>query len=330
MAQREWKEKNIDEAFFPVEALPVHWYDEYSGTRKKIPGKVVILDTQQSNPLAVVSDKYQIVTNEDAYHLAEYVIRRIFPSVSLSDFLCYNVLMPKTRSYCRIDLIIPTAKYSPFANKTDNWTPFVRISNSYNRMLSLKYEVGFCRWICLNGVIFGQQGITLSINHDDKLTLSDIRRKIDQVKGVAQIDSLWNDFTEKMVMLKNIEVCDWMVFPMFCKVFDITVAEDEMSDNQKENWRVKIDHISSMAREYFDELGSNAYALMNVFTDYASFPVAAPNNATLIHAYQRRVGDWVDNIKQERKKADFNMSDYIGQAAIDTAASIEQLVNAQK
>ena len=51
--------------------------------------------------------------------------------------------MPQSISSCRIDLIIPYSQDNPFADKKDTWTPFIRISNSYNRTLVLKYEIGF-------------------------------------------------------------------------------------------------------------------------------------------------------------------------------------------
>lgn len=315
---------DINQAFFPVETTPVYWKDGL--TNRIIPGQRVVLDVEYRRPLGIVSDQYAMVTNKDAVDWADFVVQRIFPEATLSDFSCFNILMPKTRSFCRIDLIISRAEHSPFPDFSDPWTPFIRITNSYNKTYSLKYEVGFCRSICLNGVIFGQRAIKLSITHSGKIDPEEILRQVYNANDVKEIETLWKEFDKKMQRLINIAIPDSMALPVFCKAFDISVKEDKLSDKQKESLGAKANQIEDSAKEYFAELGNNAYALMNVLTDFASYPEATPNASTLINTYQKKVGVWVDNIVAASYKSDFNLYDYIGKDAMNTALFLETLI----
>jgi Domain of unknown function (DUF932) len=48
---------------------------------------------------------------------------------------------------------------------SETFTPFVRITNSYNGTRALRIDVGFLREHCSNGVIFEQEAATLTVPH---------------------------------------------------------------------------------------------------------------------------------------------------------------------
>jgi len=197
------------------------------------------------------------------------------------------------------------------SNERESYTPFVRISNSYNRTLTLKYEVGFCRWICLNGVIFGQKGVSFSISHDEMITPKDIQRWIELAKkNIGEIGDLWTAFENKLKKLKEIEMPEVMAVPMYMKVFDVNIDK-----NSLKNWKPlddKISRIRQLAKEYFSDLGDNAYAMFNVLTDFASFPDGENSQNNLIPGYQRRVGKWADDIIEAYSNGNFKITTYIG------------------
>lgn len=91
------------------------------------------------------------MTNQQAYDQASDIMKKVFQTTRLEDLICLNVTMPSSRSFCHIDLIHKDADFLPWEN--DKWTAFLRITNSYNRTRLLRFEPGFCRWICLNGMI---------------------------------------------------------------------------------------------------------------------------------------------------------------------------------
>lgn len=325
MVERKWTPANIQDAFFEVSTQPVYWFDGF--WKHEIHGQKAIVDESTGNALSVVSSKYNVITNKTAYELCKHIINHIFSNVKLEDFQCFNILMPKTKGSCRIDLIIPQTYHSPFGDRKENWTPFIRISNSYNRTVTLKYEVGFCRWICLNGVIFNQTGVTLSYTHSENIDESQIVKHLKNLKSLERIDKMWETFDKKMNTLQEILIPESMALPIFCKAFGIEIDKDEVSERQKETLGIKASQIIDSSKEYFKELGNNAYAVFNVLTDYASYPQGISSIATAVHGFQRKVGDWVDEIVVHSKQEGFNLYDYIGKEVMNTAFFLESLVS---
>lgn len=322
MVAREAKYCDIRDAFFPVEEQPI-----FSARGKRISGYKTIVDRTSDRPLSVVSEKYRLMRNEEAVHYADYVVQEIFEGKTIEDFKCFNIYMPKSMASCRIDLIVPHSFNNLFGNTKEDWTPFVRISNSYNRTLALKYEIGFCRWICKNGMIFGQNGVTFSVTHNGKVSYREIDELIRKTRSrIGDARTLWNNFEMKMEELKRIQISQSAALEIYCRVFDIKVNTESVTPLQKEGLFHRAERIIELSDEYFNEMGDNAYAMMNVLTDYASFPVR-PNSSTMnIDGYQRRVGHWVDEFTMENRKSGFDLNGYIGDEYRDSAAYMRTLV----
>lgn len=70
-----------------------------------------------------------------------------------------------------------------------------------------------------------------------------------------------------------------------------------------------------------------SYAMMNVLSDFASFPEWTENKANYVDGYQRRVGKWVDVILAEHKKSNFNLAKYIGDKYQNTSYYLESLLS---
>lgn len=328
MIKRTAETYNLKKAFFPVEERPICLDDSFMGIPgTRICGYKAIVECDTNRVLSVVSSRYNLIRNEDAYQFVDYVVREVFDGKSLKDFECFNIYMPKSKASCRIDLIIPNNFNKLFGSETESWTPFVRISNSYNRTVVLKYEIGFCRWICLNGMIFGQTGITFSLNHSDIISRREIESLIDNArKRIGNIGSLWNAFENNMERLRKFALPSSLALSIFCKVFEIKAQKDGLSEMQAERLSDSVSHFNKISQDYFECLGDNAYAMMNVLTDYASYPVWAGTNASFSDIYQRRVGKWIDEFLAESQKPEFCLLQYIGNDYRDTAQYLEMLV----
>ena len=326
MITRKWEEKDISEAMFPVEEQDICLAEPY-GRGRKIAGYHAIVDTERGRTLSVVTDNYKLILNKDAYKLADLIVRGVFTDRTIHDFVCYNVRISRSRGSCIIDLIIPNSFEQLFGDPNESWTPFLRITNSYNRRSVLRYEVGFCRWICLNGCIFGQKSFTISIRHDELDTYDDYQKVIREARDkMGNIDSIWKTIIRRMETLRSIEISQMMVLPLFCKIFGVRIDKDKMTDAKKASLALRAGQILSSAKEYFDEMGGNAYALFNVMTDYASFPADFSENSVTVHNLQHRVGRWVDDFIDAHAKDGFSLSKYIGEDAMDAAFYMETLV----
>jgi hypothetical protein len=193
---RGWEPRDLAEAFFPVEMRPLFMPTALGLDRYLRLGRhFAVVDVERERPFAVVTDDYELVTNKAAYEMAAEVMKKVFHTTQLGDMACLNITMPKTRSFCHIDLIHKPADFSPWAG--DKWTAFLRISNSYNRTRRLRFEVGFCRWICLNGMIFGSKSIEFSYAH----TRRGMERIDRFVKNIGDIRKLETALTEKLHQL---------------------------------------------------------------------------------------------------------------------------------
>ena len=314
--QREWAPADLKKAFFPVAVRPAFWMDA-KDKQHYIPGQKVLVDAERDYPLAVVSERYHLITNEEAYRMADVIVRGVFGGYTLGNFQCYNIIMPSTRSSCRMDFIIPHNQFSAFGDARESYTPFLRISNSYNRTLVLRYEIGFCRWICLNGCIFGKKSYTATFVHSLQKRQRSVYDAIAEARRtIGSIEDIWADLERKLTALSEITVPFEFALPVFCQVFGVPdVDKEDVSLSVADRHVARAEHFLEQAGSYYRDLGPNAYALFNALTDFASFPDGSSMTGTAVHGYQRRVGDWVDGIVEDAGARDFVFEKTIPDAA---------------
>lgn len=302
-------------AFFPVDQRPL--FLEVEGrleSFRKLPRHLAVLDLERGEVFAVVTNEYDLVTNEAAFKMGRDVMAKVFQVLKPEDLECMNVIMPKTRSFCHIDLVKKAAEFQPFPE--DRWTAFLRITNSYNRTRLLKFELGFCRGICKNGVIFGSKSVEYSYVHTKGSSGKSERFK----DNIGDIRKLEEQFTRDLLHLKRYHVPEKFMLGIACKVFNLRV-EDEPTPKASQSWIGLRDHIDRLTDSYFQEMGPHGYAALNVLTDFASRPQGgiAPENK--IHPYQTKVGDWIGEFIRQIEQRDFSFEAYLK----DVQATVECL-----
>jgi len=312
---------NITEVLFPVEQQPVY---AISGMLKpvrfnnsslneikyvEIPNFSAIVDIERRHVFAVVSENYRLFTNQQAIELGEQCFRSVFTSTIAVEMTVYNITMPKTRSFCHIDYVHPKGGFDPW--KDDTWTPFLRVTNSYNRMKPLSFDLGFCRGICTNGVIFGKKSITFRYLH----TFGDIPRTVTFETSFGDLKSFEAQFIEKLRNLKRYFVPPEFMLPIACRVFSIHV-EDNLPKKSKryETLAIFRDQVAALTDKYFKELGTNGYAALNVITEIASRPMHTISPAAMVDQFQKRSGDWADDFIGNVQNANFDFEEYLGDA----------------
>lgn len=317
---RNWKARDIAEAFFPVELLPLFMPTAVGlETYQQLQRHFAVVDVERQHPFAVVTDDYELVTNETAYDMASEVMKKVFHTMKINDMVCLNITMPKTRSFCHIDLIHKAADFSPW--EKDRWTAFLRISNSYNRTRLLRFELGFCRWICLNGMIFGSKSIEFSYAHT--------RRGMDRVdrfvENIGDIRKLEAALTERLHHLKRYHVPEEEMLPLLCRAFDIKATKDVVEKQRRVDELLALrKQAKSLTQVYFNEMGAHGYAALNVLTDFASRPVGVIAPEASMHGLQQKAGNWMDEFISAIKHPDFSFDSYLADYR-ETAAVIDSL-----
>ena len=317
---------NLDNVLFPVVLADVvvpNW---------KKPGELfvgqlsthhkAVIDVQRNRVLSVVTDKYRLVENREAIARGESVFKRIFSESTVASMELFNVTVPETRSFCHVDYTLKG--YSFHFGSEDEWQPFLRITNSYNRTKPLRFDFGFCRAFCRNGMIFDPRQATIKRYH------SGILPDIEDLSGLdlRAIKSMEVAFIERLKRLRRYAVPPDMMLPTLCKVFDINITKEQIS-KPKAELRVRAfgNCVTKLTNKYFDELGHNGYAALNVLTDFATRPEHTGfSTATHMHSMQVRSALWVDEYINEIKSEDFDYQNYIAKYA-DSANTIRSTLS---
>ncbi len=298
----------IDDILFRVGAEPV-----YVGTDKRpVSGFKAIVGYPYGDDLtrrvySIVSDQYQLVHNRDALTYAEDVYRQLFEKINTSQFEVFNILYPKPKSYCHVDII--DKNYTVNVWQQEVYVPYIRMTNSYNKTKTLRFSLGFCRKLCNNGLIFEKETIEVSVTHT-KSAVNHFRLK-QPVGGLARLKKLEETFIQWLLKLKDYPVQDKYVLPLCAKIldqsFDIKTKNWERLERESKRLNQFNQTIEALKNKYVSELGPNAYAVHNIATDYATNRVRPDQ----VNSLQRRAGNWLDTFCSETTIPGFSLEAYV-------------------
>jgi len=311
------KEYTLKDALFGVELADVYVNSPYDGMLfdtgerkiKRIPKFKAVLAQDNGYVFAVVTSDYNLITNEAALELGRLCFKEVFVVTSHKMMKPYNVIMPETRSFCHLDFLHAGEKLFPFDN--DLWQPYIRITNSYNRMFALNFDLGFCRGICKNGVIFGKRNIEFKYIHSKRSSDPEIEFSL----RAGELSALEKEFTEALFNLKRFHVPRKVMWALACKVFSQTLPEHP-SKRQRELLDEKRNAIEDLTGQYFQKLGENGYAALNVLTDFATRPVGMISAEHRIDSLQRQTGDWIEDFITAIDRRDFTFEAYLGKYVV--------------
>jgi len=303
------KSRKLDSVLFDVDLRDVYIKDirNAKSYRQLTNHKAVTaLETQQV--FSVVSTSYKLITNQQAIEYGKLCFKQIFKVTDAEDMELFRVLTPQTRSYCHIDFLHKSSSFSPFSG--DDWKMYLRITNSYNRMYSLNFDIGFCRTICSNGMFLGKRNIEIKFPHIRGAKNPEVVFNLRS----GELRNLETEFTESIHNLKRFHVPPKYMWAMTCKIFGIK-ALDELSSSQEELLNAKRNHIEALSKQYFDEIGHNGYAALNIVTDFASRPAGYVSPDNRVNSFQRKTGEWMADFISAIKHDSFTFENYLGEYA---------------
>ena len=305
---------NIEDLLFPVELRPLYTDLEIDGmlTKIKVPNSRIVVNKTTGNLLGVVGINYKLIKNEEAIALGKKCCIELFGNQETENIEIFFFFSHSTASYCHIDLIHKSYVMNLWdeKNSSDVYIPYVRVTNSYNTSRALRFDVGFCRKICFNGVIFETETIQFKFYHI-KHKLTD---EISFTRKNEKIGALFNRFKSYATSLKEFEISKEDSLHLILTLFKIKRENEIDFDNKKNNrseYKSLIENVEQTLGKYIGEIGKNGYSLFNVITDIASHSIENRYFRRDINSMQRLAGNWINSFHEEIAQSDFNINEYI-------------------
>jgi len=199
-------------------------------------------------------------------------------------------------------------------NRPDVFGPFIRVTNSYNGLRALAFDIGFYRTVCKNGMILPESVIRFRSTHLRR----DIGQTIDFEIARERLGKLRASFSEYLGALRECAVRRPEFEPLFYGTLVIREPQSaKVQDRIAEDWDALSRHVGALCSRYAGELGENAYAVLSAITEFASQP---PQNRCVHrnrHSFQRLAGTWLSKFSNECRRPGFSLSDYLAQLAQD-------------
>lgn len=306
---------NLRDVMFPVEMQKILRSQTTAAESPSEPIEVkgwrAVVDAERQRVLSVVTTNYRLVTNSEAYECGKVAFKRLFDSLDVErDMEVFNVITPSTRSYCHIDLI--HREYRVNLWKKEVYLPYLRVTNSYNRTKALHFDLGFARTLCDNGVIFEKATVRFKKPH----THQHLHEAISFLADGTKLEGLMQAFREYMTSLNKLAVPASLAHPLMVRALGLSFEGLEKgSENGRKAARRLRDAFKARAGElllrYYDEQGSNAYAVFNAATHFASDP---PEEVLLrpgVHALQANVGAWAERFPIDARVDGFSLDRYV-------------------
>lgn len=304
----------LDDVLFPVSAHPIFVNVKTPSGERCItaPDKKAIVHGGTGRVLGIVSRRYELVSNHQALEWALQCCRVVFPETNSGEWGVRAIDAPSTAGHCCIDLVhnLATLNFS-FASphgRPDVFGPFIRVTNSYNGLRALAFDVGFARMVCSNGVILPEEVIKFKFIHSRRDIGEAIRFDIARDRLVK----LKASFGGYILALRACIVPHKDIEPFVRGVLGLQPPDRlKRSMREADDWKTLSAHVSGLCNRYAAELGDNAYAVFNSVTEFASHPPANRLVRRERHSLQLLAGEWVSGFSQQCRQPGFNLTAYL-------------------
>jgi len=301
----------LESLLFPVAEHPVFvsMKEALSERRLPVPDKKAIINATTQHVLGIVSSGYKLVTNAEALELGRRCCAELFPKIPGAEWAVGRVDAPSGGGFCHLDLTHKTCRLEPAGRSPlpDVFAPFVRVTNSYNTQRALRFDVGYFRMICTNGVVIPEAAVRFEFVHTKRALRHEISFNVER-DHMAKLDAAFTAFIEAV---RACSVPSELFQPLLAAILGVRAPKSLKTDSREaDDWSEIESHLTELSDHYTKELGGNAYALFNAATDFASHPPANRHVHRDSHSLERRAGEWLSDFSQKCRKPDFDLAKY--------------------
>jgi Domain of unknown function (DUF932) len=315
----------LDDVLFPVSERPIFVSIKSSSGEQRIavPDKKAIVHGTTSRVLGIVSRNYRLVSNNQALEWAFLCCRAVFPETSGSEWQVTAIDAPSTAGHCCIDLVHnSTALDFSFVSprgRPDVFSPFIRMTNSYNGLRALVFDIGFLRKVCTNGLILRDAIIQFKFTHMRR----DIGAEIQFQVAHDRLANLKARFGDYIATLRACPIARKDLEPFVRRILALSPPNPlEPHTREADDWDALSAHVGNLCNRYAGDLGENAYAVFNAVTEFASHP---PSNRLVRrerNSLQRLAGEWVSAFSQQCRQPGFDLTSRISAATRSRTISL--------
>ena len=235
-----------------VEAHPA--FADVNGKQIAIPGSKVIVRLEDEKPLGIVSDRYKIVQNVDAFDFT----KSLFDGEDI-EFVRGGSYKGGSSTWLETKI---TGKFSILGDDTDCYLIF---KNSHDGTGSVICMIVPERIACSNALNFPLKN---AARHWRCVHSGNPLEKINEAKEVLLAGSSYmNAIQREAEVLQSIKLSDTQVISFINRLFPIT---NEMTDRTKENRNIKRAQLLEvfLSKDDLSNFGSTGFKFISAVADY--------------------------------------------------------------
>ncbi len=236
-----------------VSANPV--FTEFMGKMIKVPNSKIIVRDADEKPLGVVSDKYKIVNNSDAFAFTE----SIYNSKDI-EFIRGGSYRGGSSTWLEAKI---TGEFSVLGDKTECYLLFL---NSHDGTGSVRCMIVPNRIACSNALNFPLKSAN---RHWRCVHSGDPMKKIDEARKILLAGSSYmNALDRECEVLQSIKISDVQVGQLINRLFPIDDANDtDVHKKHQTEKRLQLLDVFTQ-KDDLSSFGNTGYKFISAVADY--------------------------------------------------------------
>jgi len=302
---------NPKHLLFPVEESLLHVHFIYDSKERKLrlAGKKAVVAADTGKIIGIVGSKHKVLANQDVLTLCQEFCREAFPDVDESEWSFEKGHGPATRTWAALDIHILPRRISiggQHLGHSEWFTPFVRVTNSFNGRRARRIDIGFSWGENPNGIIYLEKAAT--------------RIGIDARQGGytfkndcchSSMASLTDDFGTTLTRFGSFPIAIDDALHLVRLVVGWPKLPEVPTQWERSNQDFLDLRLEAYLHDSFGRLGSNAFAVLDTMAYVASYPWRGDRFRPELPTLQRRVGGWARLFDLGVRDAGFTVADHI-------------------
>lgn len=251
---------------FEVEKRPVFFENDKTRDDKghflpgkvKVPGIVATVRTDKILPLGIVSDKYEILQNRDAFNFL--------------DSMCYQGAKFETAGFFKKNQAANyiTMSTEPMEILGDEFDPYIMITNSFDGSIGLRVVLTAIRAVCRNTALMALKRARTSISIKHTKTME---ARMEEAKEILLANSKYMEELKKLAEELAVKPFSQEAFEALCKkLYPVT---EDMSQTLIVRNIAQIEHLMRAYKENdLQNFNNSAWKAVQAISDHESHPLS--------------------------------------------------------